>query len=109
MLEALVALLQQSSAPAAVYRELAKRHGQSSRGLAGIMRNRGIQPWRELESVYAQHVIQVLEPGELERAVLPVLEKQLGTKGFLATQDRILRDMGFDPEDHRSRLRAFTG
>lgn len=53
----------------------------------------------------SQHVIQELEPGEREIAILPILEKKLGTKGFRATQDKILRAMGFDPEEHRARLR----
>jgi hypothetical protein len=103
---AIVNLLRRSQAPVPVVRALAKRHDQSPRGMDGIMRNRAIRPWRDLETVYEQLVIQALHPGERENAVLPVLEKKLGTKGFLATQDRILRDMGFDPEEHRSRLRG---
>jgi hypothetical protein len=90
--------------PVTIYRELAKRHREIHRG-HGIMRNRFIQPWDELESLYAQHVIQELEPGDRETAILPILEKKLGTKGFRETQDRILRDMKFDPEEHRARLR----
>jgi hypothetical protein len=106
VVEAIVDLLRRSHAPVAVFRELAKRHGQSPRGMDGIMRNRAIRPWSDLETVYEQLVIQALQPGEREAVVVPVLEAKLGTKGFSATQDRILRDMGFDPEEHRSRLRG---
>ena len=103
--EAVVGLLSRAhaAAPPSVYRALARQHGIPA-AREGIMRNRGIRPWRDLEEVYAQNMLQTLEPTERELAVLPILEKKLGTKGFLDTQAKVIRDLGYDPAEHRKLL-----
>ena len=71
-----------------------------------IMRNRHIQPWRRLVELYQQNAIQTLEPRERDLAYLPILERELGTHGWRATQRHILTSMGFDPEQHLQLLRG---
>ena len=106
VLEALVDLLAESRLElTSVYRELAANHGKSTRGF-GIMRNRAIQPWRRLVQVYLQHAIQTSRPRDRDLAYLPVLEKELGTRGWEVTQRHILASMGFDPDEHLSLLRG---
>jgi hypothetical protein len=71
-----------------------------------ILRNRHIQPWRRLVELYQQNAIQTLEPRERDLAYLPVLERELGTRGWRATQRHILTSMGFDPDEHLRLLRG---
>jgi len=107
VLEALVDLLADSRAEmTTVYQGLAQIHGQPPRREWGIMRNRAIQPWRRLVQVYLQHAIQVAHPRERELAFLPVLERELGTRGWDVTQRHILSSMGFDPDEHLRLLRG---
>jgi hypothetical protein len=116
VLEALVDLLATTRLElTAVYQKLAAVHGASSahEGLSSgptrrrwIMRNRYIQPWRRLVELYEQNAIQTPEPRERDLAYLPVLERELGTRGWRATQRHILTRMGFDPDEHLRLLRG---
>ena len=106
VLEALVDLLADTRTElTTVYQALAKNHGKSARSF-GIMRNRAIQPWRRLVQVYLQHAIQTLRPRDRDLAYLPVLEKELGTRGWEVTQRHILAMMGIDPDEHLQQLRG---
>ncbi len=71
----------------------------------GITRARAINPFRTLAHQFEQHVLQRLTPTERELAVLPVLEAEHGTRGFEATQRRILESMGLDVAEHLAVLR----
>lgn len=104
VVEAIAQLLSRHHAPAAVYRALAKHHGERPRDLHGIMRNRYIDPWRALETHYEQNVIQTLEATDCETPILPILEKKHGTRGFLETQAKLIRALGYEPEEHRKLL-----
>jgi hypothetical protein len=107
VLEALVHLLADSRAElTTVYQGLAKIHGKTPTGVRGIMRNRAIQPWRRLVQVYTQNIVQTARPRDRDLAYLPVLERELGTHGWEATQRHILLGMGFDPDEHLMRLRG---
>jgi hypothetical protein len=106
VLEALVDLLAHTRAELpTVYRGLAAIHGQAPHGW-GIVRNRAIQPWRRLVQVYTQNIIQTAHPRERDLAYLPILERELGTRGWEATQRHVLAGMGFDPDEHLMRLRG---
>jgi hypothetical protein len=112
ILEAVVALLRRNFGVHApplvpVYRALAKvlaRPPAPHPSGRAIMRNRHIEPRGELLVIFEQHVIQTLAPDERERIILPLLEARHGTRGFEATQRRILENMGFDADEHRARL-----
>jgi len=107
VLEALVDLLADTRAElTTVYQGLAQIHGQPPRREWGILRNRSIQPWRRLVQVYLQNAIQVVHPRERDLAYLPVLECELGTRGWDVTQRHILSNMGFDPDEHLRLLRG---
>ncbi len=91
-----------------IYRELVHEMLEPSprpRGPHGIMRNRAINPYHALTEQFEQHFLQRLEPTERELTILPVLETKHGTRGFEATQRRILESMGFDVAEHLARLR----
>lgn len=107
VLEALVDLLADTRAElTTVYQGLAQIHGQPPRRDWGIMRNRAIQPWRRLVQIYLQNAIQAVHPRERDLAYLPVLERELGTRGWDVTQRHILASMGFDPDEHLRLLRG---
>jgi hypothetical protein len=89
-----------------VYQGLAQIHGKFPTSGWGILRNRAIQPWRRLVQVYLQHAIQVVRPRERDLAYLPILERELGTRGWEVTQRHILTSMGFDPDEHLRLLRG---
>ncbi len=97
VLEPLVDLLALSRAdPMTVYQGLAAIHRKAPRGW-GITRNRAIQPWRRVVGVYMQHAIQRAHPKERDFTYLPILERELGTHGWDATQRQILATTGIDP------------
>ncbi len=105
VLLAVVGLLQHFELTA-VYREVVKLAPRTRpRGMTGIMRNRHIDPYRELDQLYEQNAIQTLVPQERDLCYLPLLEARLGTRGWAATQRRILEQMGFDPDEHLKLLR----
>jgi hypothetical protein len=73
-----------------------------------IARNRYIDPWRDLvRRVYDQSAIQTLRPTPADLAVLPVLERVHGTRGWDQTQRAILTQLGTDPDEYFARLRQF--
>ncbi|HEY5949659.1 MAG TPA: hypothetical protein VIV40_29395 [Kofleriaceae bacterium] len=107
VLEALVDLLGESRAElTTVYQGLAQIHGKAPRTGWGIMRNRAIQPWRRLVQVYLQNIIQTVHPRDRDLAYLPILERELGTRGWEVTQRHVLTSMGFDADEHLRLLRG---
>jgi hypothetical protein len=47
-----------------------------------------------------------VQPHERDLAYLPILERELGTRGWEATQRHVLQSMGFDPDEHLRLLRG---
>ena len=88
-----------------VYRELVQPPKAAPGGF-GIMRNRHIDPRRDLIELYEQQVLQTLQPSERDLLFLPILEARYGTRGFQATQRAILERMGLDVAHH---LRVLSG
>jgi hypothetical protein len=80
----------------ATYRRIASELGHSHQRRApapgrGIMRNRGIDPHRTFITLFEQHILDATTQTERERLVLPFVEAALGTRGFEATRESILR------------------
>lgn len=108
VLESLVDLLAYSQAPFdAVYEGLARIHGRTPKGF-GIARNRQIDPWRRVVQVYEANALQTLRPRARDMAVLPILEREHGTRGWEPTLRAILVRMGYDPDLHFQRLRTLV-
>ncbi len=108
VLESLVDLLAYSQAPFdAVYEGLARIHGRAPKGF-GIARNRHIDPWRRIVQVYEANALQTLRPRARDMAVLPILEREHGTRGWEPTLRAILVRMGYDADLHFQRLRTLV-
>ena len=76
------------------------------RGLPCIMRNRAIDPFRDLIQLYEQHLLQTLNPTPRDLLLLPILEARHHTRGWQATLVRVLQTMGNDVDQH---LRVLKG
>lgn len=108
VLESLIDLLAYSQAPFdSVYEGLARIHRQPPKGF-GIARNRHIDPWRRVVQVYESNAIQTLRPRARDMAVLPILEREHGTRGWEPTLRAILVRMGYDADLHFQRLRTLV-
>jgi hypothetical protein len=107
VMEALLDLLRRSRAEfVAVYRELAQPAPPRRPGWPAIMRNRHIEPERDLLALFEQHLLQRLQPWPRDELILPVLERRHGTRGWQATQLAVLKQMGLDPDHHFRLLRG---
>ena len=77
---------------------------QTLPGPRQIFRTMYIDPRSELIDLFVQQALQTLMPTKLIEVLLPVLEHEHGTSGWVETFDALLNRMGFDPDDHRRRL-----
>ena len=107
VLQSIVDLLQRHIGPRGplftkVYRVLVtlKPDVSPHRRLPGIMRNRGIDPFRDLIQLYEQHLLQTLHPTARDLLLLPILEARHHTRGWKETLVRVLQTMGNDVDQH---------